>query len=707
MPGVNAKRLLKRGALARALWLSLLLSHYGAHADTPSFAQIRASYRASEATWLDRHGLPLQVTRVDRSVRRLAWVPLPQISPALQAAVIASEDQRFLQHQGIDWQAAAGALADQLQGTSRGASTLSMQLAGLLDPELKPDSDGRSLLQKMAQISAARQLESRWSKPQILEAYLNLAPFRGELQGVGAAASGLFGKLPHGLTQGEALLLATLLRGPNASPEVVARRSCDLAQQIQARVSCAYMQGLAAQALGQRQSLADASFAPALPTLLPLKPGEQRRTTLDRELQQFVADALQRQIASLHERNVNDAAAVVLDNASGAVLAYVGNIGAAASANQVDGVAARRQAGSTLKPLLYSLAFQQRLLTPASLLDDSPVNLDTPTGLYVPQNYDKQFRGTVSARTALAGSLNVPAVRTLLLTGTTPFFNLLQQLGFALPRDGDYYGFALALGAPDVTLLQLTNAYRSLANGGRYSASSLTVAKPRFHNTAISPPAAWLTADILSDRAARSITFGLENPLATRFWSAVKTGTSKDMRDNWCIGFSRRYTIGVWVGNFDGQPMWDVSGVSGAAPAWLEIINHLHANLPSLPPPVASGLVTQPIRYVPAVEAPRRETFISGTQQVVWQASDSSANPIRYPGNGEIIALDPDIPLLRQVIWFTAHAPGEWWLDGVKLGRGESWRWQPVAGRHLLRWQALSGADGSQVRFEVRANGAR
>ena len=299
----------------------------------------------------------------------------------------------------------------------------------------------------------------------------------------------------------------------------------------------------------------------------------------------------------------------------------------------------------------------------------------------------------------------MPAVRTLLLTGTTPFFKLLQQLGFALPRDGDYYGFALALGAPDVTLLQLTNAYRSLANGGRYSASSLTAAKPLFHNTAISPAAAWLTADILSDRAARSITFGLENPLATRFWSAVKTGTSKDMRDNWCIGFSRRYSVGVWVGNFNGEPMWDVSGVTGAAPAWLEIINRLHANLPSLPPPMEKGLLTQVIRYLPAVEAARRETFISGTQQAVWQVSDSSANPIRYPGNGEIIALDPDIPLLRQVVWFNAQAPGEWWLDGVKLGRGEALRWQPEAGRHLLRWQALSGADSGQVRFEVRAAG--
>ncbi len=684
------------------LLLPLLASAAATAAAVPGFEQTRSSYRPSEALWLDRNGVLLHSARLDRSVRRLAWTPLPAISPALQAAVIASEDQRFLQHRGVDWQAAAGALADQLQGTQRGASTLSMQLAGLLDNDLKAGADGRNVVQKIGQISAARELERSWSKPQILEAYLNLAPFRGELQGVAAASAGLFGKLPHGLSQGESLLLAALLRGPNASAELLARRACELAELMHARVGCAYLQGLAQQTLAQRQSLPDANLAPAVPALLPLAAGQQRRTTLDATLQQRVLQALQRQIVSLRQRNVNDAAAVVLDNASGEILAYVGNTGDEASAAQVDGAAARRQAGSTLKPLLYALALQQRLLTPASLLDDSPVNLDTPSGLYVPQNYDKQFRGTVSVRTALAGSLNVPAVRTLLLTGTTPFFKLLQQVGFALPRDGDYYGFALALGAPDVSLLQLSNAYRVLANGGRYSATRLQPGKPQWQATAITAPAAWLIADILSDRAARSVTFGLENPLATRFWSAVKTGTSKDMRDNWCIGFSRRYTVGVWVGNFNGEPMWDVSGVSGAAPAWLEIINHLHASLPSPPPAPVNGLVAQQIAYLPAVEVARREWFVRGTQQALWQVSESGANPIRYPGNGSIIAFDPDIPPQRQQIWFSAERSGEWWLDGVKLGQGEAWRWSPVAGKHRLQWRAAQGGQRSQVQFEVR-----
>ena len=176
------------------------------------------------------------------------------------------------------------------------------------------------------------------------------------------------------------------------------------------------------------------------------------------------------------------------------------------------------------------------------------------------------------------------------------------------------------------------------------------------------------------------------------------------MRDNWCIGFSRRYTVGVWVGNFNGEPMWDVSGVTGAAPAWQEILNHLHRSTPSLPPPVPSGLVAQRIRYQPAVEPARREWFIGGTQQIVWQQAGAGGNAILYPGNGEIIALDPDIPPQRQQIWFSAERDGEWWLNGKKLGSGSQWRWQPVAGRYLLRWREKRGGGSDQLRFEVRGS---
>src|SRR5262249_23498251 len=199
------------------------------------------------------------------------------------------------------------------------------------------------------------------------------------------------------------------------------------------------------------------------------------QSTLDGELQAFVLDAMNRQLAVLSRQHVADAAVLVVDNASGEVLAYAGNQGESSRAGYVDGVRAPRQAGSALKPLLYELALEQRLVTAASLLDDSPVNLVTPTGLYVPQDYDRDFKGLVSVRTALSSSLNVPAVRTLMLLGVEGFVERLRDLGFeGLTHNADYYGYALALGSAEVTLWQLTNAYRALANGGLLSPLKLT-----------------------------------------------------------------------------------------------------------------------------------------------------------------------------------------------------------------------------------------
>ncbi|MEW9899444.1 penicillin-binding protein 1C [Chitinivorax sp. PXF-14] len=664
----------------------------------PSFAEVKSAWQPSESWLLDRHGELLSVKRVDSRVRRLAWTPLAAVSPALQAAVLASEDRRFLEHAGIDWQALAGAALDRASGSPRGASTITMQLAGLLDDALKPGRDGRSVVQKLGQLAAAREIEAGWGKQEILEAYLNHAPFRGELVGVAAASARLFGKLPAGLNQGEGIVLAALLRGPNANADTLGRRACELAGVMQARVGCAYLQGLALQALsfGNRGALV-VDDAPEAAARLLVKPGQSLRTTLDAGLQREARQILTRQLAALASRNVRDGTLLVLDNASGEVLAYVGHVGQ----SQVDGVQARRQAGSTLKPLLYGLAFEQRLLTPASLLDDSPVNLDTAAGMYVPQNYDKDFRGIVSVRSSLAGSLNVPAVRTLLLTGVEPFFERLQAAGFNLPERGDYYGYSLALGSPDITLWQLVNAYRSLANGGRISAPGWLPGQQARSAPLMQAEAAWLVADILSDRSARAITFGLENPLATRVWAAVKTGTSKDMRDNWCIGFTSRYTVGVWVGNFDGEPMWDVSGISGAAPVWREIVQRLHAARPSRQPAVPRGIVTTAVRFEPPIEPARREVFIAGTEQTVVRLAGQTARAIRYPGDGEIIALDPDIPPARQKIRFEADAGGRWWLDGKPLANGgDSAWWSPRPGRHVLAWAAGSRRD--EVRFEVR-----
>jgi penicillin-binding protein 1C len=426
-------------------------------------------------------------------------------------------------------------------------------------------------------------------------------------------------------------------------------------------------------------------------------------TTLDADLQGFVLATLKEQLAHLAPRNVQDAAALVVDNAGGEVLAYASLSAAESASPHSDGVQAPRQAGSTLKPFLYGLALENRLLTAASPLEDSPLSIATGAGEYAPQNYDQAHRGLVSLRTALAGSLNIPAVRTLQLTGLEPFAARLDRFGFrGLTEAADFYGYALALGSLDVTLEELVNAYRALANGGLFAPLRFTPSDPKpAGRRAQSPETAFLIADILSDRQARSVTFGLENPLATRFWTAVKTGTSKDMRDNWCVGFSSRYTVGVWVGNFSGGAMHDVSGISGAAPAWAAIMARLHADTPSRPPTPPRGLVSKV--FQPPGEAPRGEWFLPGTEPVgaTWTAARPPARIVQ-PGDGAILALDPDIPPERQRLLFQARdAPEQsrWLLDDTLL---DSPDWPLARGRHLLILQDRNGLEQDRARFEVR-----
>lgn len=704
----------------------------------PGFAEVKAGYIPSTATLLARDGQALHSLRVDPTVRRLAWTPLAGISPALLRAVIVSEDKRFLEHDGVDWPAAGKAAWSNFWGKrTRGASTLTMQLAGLIEEDGQRRGR-RSLFGKLTQTTAALRLEGFWSKRQILEAYLNLASFRGELQGVGAMSRKLFGKWPHGLDEREAALAAALLRSPNATPAVVVRRACNLLKEMNRPDECEGLEGFAAQALSGGLNAGDRDageqLAPHLARKLLGQPGQPVRSSLDADLQRFATAALRRHLAALRQQNVEDGALLVIDNASGEILAWVGSSGDLSDAAEVDGVTALRQAGSTLKPFLYAQAFERRQLTPASLIEDAPLTLDTGNGLYAPQNYEPHYRGWVSARMALAGSLNVPAVKTLVRLGPDRFHQRLQQTGFAsLMESGDWYGYSLALGSADVSLLMLANAYRTLANGGRWSPLRVTpgpAAAPMpcqrdgcagvfagQARTAYTPASAFLVGDILADRTARAATFGLESWLATPYWAAAKTGTSKDMRDNWCAGYSRRYTVAVWVGNAGGSPMHDVSGVSGAAPVWREVMDWLQRGDPatgrtrvdSRPPPAPAGLVRSAIRFAPPREPARAEWFVTGTEMPVVRAAAAQALAgIAYPADGSVIALDPDIPPQRQRVPLRLSAPAApgwiWRMDGKSLGNANvNTRWLPQPGRHQLSLEDGAGRTIDAVVLEVRS----
>ena len=689
----------------------------------PLFDAVRAAHRPSDIVLLDRHGQPLQTLRVDASVRRAAWVPVADLSPALRTAIVLSEDRRFWAHGGVDWQAlAASAWATAWNGKTRGASTLTMQLAGLLDDDLARPSGGRSASQKLGQLVRAQQLEARWSKTQILEAYLNRVPLRGELVGVPAASQLLFGKHASGLDAVEAALLAAMLRGPNAPSAVLERRACDVLRLQQ--LPCTGLGTTLAQTLARRPgslappgseqlaphlarhlaSHAQRQQAKAGPGAAAQWPNGPWRSTLDASTQRVAWQALRQQLSELRGRNVEDGAVVVLDNASGDVLAWVGSSGTASQAPEVDAVQARRQPGSTLKPFVYALALQQRLITPASLIDDSPLQLAAGAGLYRPQNYDHRYKGTVSVRTALASSLNVPAVRVATMLGPDALYGLLQRTGLRLSHDAGHHGHALALGSADVTLLDLANAYRALARGGRWSPVQLQPGGPARASAEssqaepgvawrqiVDPAVAWLVADMLADPAARALTFGLDSPLVTRGWAAVKTGTSKDLRDNWCVGFTQRYTVGVWVGNASGAPMHRVSGITGAAPVWRAVVAHLHAGGPSQPPAPPAGVVAQ-----------GGEWFVAGTEPALGSGPAAGRFGIASPRAGAVVVLDPEIPMAAQRMVFDG-APGEWFVGGRSVGRGSSVRWLPQPGRHVLERRSLDSNAVDRVAFEVRA----
>ncbi len=684
-----------------------------------SFDDVRREFRPSDTLVLDRDGELLQRVRTDVSVRRGQWIALGDMSAAMRTAMVLSEDKRFHEHSGIDWRAVSAAAWGNVWNTrTRGASTITMQLAGLLDDDLRRGNGGRSLTQKLGQTVAAQRLERHWRKDQILEAYLNTVPFRGEIVGIDALSRTLFGKAPHGLDAREAAVAAALVRAPNAKPALVAQRACEVmrAMEAGAEVDCDAMDMFASAALQRREFVASEGIAPhaALRALTPtLSRGEREqdgsiRTTLRAPLQRFASSTLQRHLRELRGRNVEDGALVVLDNASGKVLAWVGSSGELSRAAEVDGVLALRQPGSTLKPLLYAQAISERRLTAASLLDDSSAQIATASGLYIPQNYDRRFKGHVSVRTALAASLNVPAVRTLVMVSPESFARQLRAAGMPLAQNGGYYGYSLALGSAEVSLLALTNGYRTLANGGR-------VGPGKSEASAIDARAAFIVGDILADANARARTFGQDSVLGTRFWSAVKTGTSKDMRDNWAVGWSERYTVGVWVGNASGAPMWDVSGTSGAAPVWAEVMNFLHRNEASRAPTPPAGVVQMRVRFGGELEAARDEWFIAGTEQALFtvaRAAAAGAAPrIAAPADGTVVALDPDIPPRHQRLRFEAEGAAasglQWRIDGKPFARGASAQWLPWPGRHSVELVDARGRVVDRIALEVRGAGVK
>ncbi len=653
--------------------------------DIPTFQEIKSKHNSSDIVLISRNGEVLNQRRTDLSKRSFPWVTLGEISSHLTKSVVSQEDRRFYSHYGIDLFAFGRILKRVFSGEKlQGAGTITMQLYRIIN---KGKLSQSRYYRKYQEMLGALGLEFYWNKREILEAYLNTVPFRGELIGVGAASNRLFARTPESLNKYEGLILASLLRSPNQKLENIGVNVCSKLQEEERGQCLESLNAIStASLLIERKSDSLPGYLDAV-----LKSGDKVRnagkirTSINFKLQEQALQIARSRIAQIHGQNANDAAVVVLENQSGEVLAWVGNVGEGSTAQYVDGVLSRRSAGSTLKPFLYALAFEMNLIEPDTLIDDSPLNIQLNKGSYRPLNYDRKFRGAVPASLALGSSLNVPAVRVLRLVGLDRFFEILKLLGFNLKNTAESYGYSMALGSPTVTLLELTNAYRVFAQKGSFSSPilSLDPGLKRSDIQIFSEKSVQFIRDILSDRDNRSETFGLESPLSTSFWSAVKTGTSRDMVDNWCVGISDKFTVGVWVGNLSGTPMHDVTGVSGAAPIWNGVMNLL-----------PHGHNTKDINSNHVVH---NKSLVSNPVTVAT---------ISYPTDGLILSIDLDAPIEAQKIKLKSssrEANLNWVVDKVVIGSlDQDPIWQLHSGKHLFQIATQDGVVLDSVTITVR-----
>ena len=769
----------------------------------------------------DRNALPLG-TILTRNQENTVVIPLDKISPLFINAIIAAEDKRYYQHGALDMKAVGRSLLEAIQAKQivSGASTITMQLARMLEPT------PRTFGNKIREIWLSWRLTAGMSKNQILESYINRLPMGGNIYGIEAASRTYFGISATDLNLAQATILAAL---PNDPTDLNPYYNWNILKKRQKYVLKRMVEdNYITQTQAEKTLTEEITLQPenqgiiAAPhflfwlsenlftnhtnqNLLTTATPTVIRTTIHRPLQQFVTAQVQQVIKNLEPYNVNHAAAIVIDNYSGEILAYVGspNYFDYQKMGSNDGVQALRQPGSTLKPFLYQLALENKIINPNTVLADVPTYYAIPGAqLYSPTNYNQdRFLGPVIVRVALANSLNIPAVRILEKVGVENFLNRLHQLGFRhLQASPEYYGLGLSLGSGEVSLWELAKAYLILAKQGEVipiittippqtfpifqdriredylhtkktdispipNAKSeilipeevipiartilpqtsptfqaeLTENLPRRNNQNIPPlPKAkseWmLITDILSDTHARATEFGVNSALNLPFPAAVKTGTSSDFRDTWTVGFTKDYTVGVWVGNFSGKSMMPISGIMGAAPLWNRIIFHLHEKSEPtifLPP---SNMVQRPVCAIsglrPKSDCPSviTEYFypenlteyedLSNNYKVgnlpaeynEWLAKQSEFRlvdgqlKILFPQEDDYFLIDRGVgeQKLEFKLANSAKKSVEWWLNGEKLAvnYGDSFFWKLTPGKWNLA--VRSGEMVEEVNFQVQ-----
>jgi penicillin-binding protein 1C len=692
-------------------------------------AELRSARPATQI--LDRNG-KLLYEMLDADAGKQLDLDVSHIPVACVQATIATEDSRFFYHPGVDPLAIARATWQNLSsgGVSSGASTLTQQLAR----NLLMDDDERfqtSYRRKLREAWLAFQLERHYSKDQLLALYLNQTYYGNFAFGLEAASQIFFAKPAAQLSTAECALLAGLVQypagyNPLLDPEAAKGRQLTVLRLMkdEGYLTVAQVEETARELLQYRSRLFDIEaphFVMYVQDLMVQQLGADalRRgglrvyTTLDLDLQHQAEAAVRRRLAQLtctgdaacvdpaaHSRRVDNAAAVVLDSATGEILSLVGSpdyFSAQISGN-VNAALARRQPGSAIKPFTYAAALDpawssragQPPLTAASILADLPStftveNADGAFAPYRPQNYDRMWHGPVSVRTALANSYNLPAVEVLDRIGVETLRQLASQTG--IQTFTGRYGLALTLGGGEVRLLDLTAAYGIFDDGRTVTPRAIlgiegleigdwrsgeSASRPISNLPIISAQTAYLLTDILADDVARSPAFGRNSVLNLAFPAAVKTGTTTDWRDNWTVGYSTQRLVGVWVGNADNAPMVGVSGVDGAGPIWHDLMRLAHLQTPggfARPAALVDVEICAPSGMLPTTDCPRvrRELFLAGTQPT---APDNQFQRIVLDRATGLPANDstPDDRRTERVYWLLPPDYHDWMLaQGIPI----------------------------------------
>jgi penicillin-binding protein 1C len=535
----------------------------------------------------DRNGKLLRVTlTTDQKFR--VWTSLPHISPALIDATLQFEDKYYRRHPGVNPVALLrSALNLRPGGSHMGGSTITMQLA-----RLRYHLCTRTLRGKFVQIIRALELERHYSKAKILEAYLNLAPYGRNIEGIGAASQIYFGKTSAHLTTPESISLSVIPQSPARRALFVDHdnRSLDSAQSNwydRAKIDRQFSARLfSARAQRERRFLAP-HFVQQI--VAAEKGRDEIVTTLDLAKQQLIERRIVDYVQTNRGRGIQNAAALLIDTRTMDVLAQIGSADFfnAEIQGQVDGTRAPRSPGSTLKPFVYALALEQGLIHPLSILSDAPHSF----GDYNPENFDREFVGPIRASDALARSRNLPAVELASQLRHPTLYEFLRGAGVKLPRSESLYELTLPLGGAEVTMEDLVRLYAALANNGELRPLRRTSRDPTTlrGRSIIMPEAAFLTLEMLN-MPRPEVGRAYSDQAAPVFW---KTGTSHGFRDAWSISVFNHYVLAIWIGNFDGRANGTFVGRIAAAPLLFQIIDSLHAtwpepNQPHVPPPGAN-----------------------------------------------------------------------------------------------------------------------